>query len=152
MRWIAPASKDTATATLEKKLWAAADELRANSGLKLAQYHQPILGLIFLRFADAKFAARRAESKKNAAGALFLPPEARFGALLEYPEGGKNGKSLGQAVDDAMRAIERENPQLSGVLPKTYRAFNARPLLALFAGGISADIWWSMSRSNHNRR
>jgi type I restriction enzyme M protein len=109
MRWIAPASKDTTTATLEKKLWAAADELRANSGLKLAQYHQPILGLIFLRFAD----------------------EARFGKLLEYPAGGKNGRSLGQAVDDAMRAIERENPQLSGVLPKTYRAFNARPLKEL---------------------
>jgi type I restriction enzyme M protein len=147
MRWIAPASKDTATATLEKKLWAAADELRANSGLKLAQYHQPVLGLIFLRFADAKFAARRAELEKtttgrrgsrvddassyHAAGVLFLPPEARFGELLEYPEGGKNGKSLGQAVDDAMRAIERENPQLSGVLPKTYQAFNARPLKEL---------------------
>jgi len=147
MRWIAPASKDTATATLEKQLWAAADELRANSGLKLAQYHQPVLGLIFLRFADAKFAARRAELEKSAtgrrgsrvddagsyhaAGVLFLPPEARFGELLAYPEGGKHGKSLGQAVDDAMRAIERENPQLSGVLPKTYQAFNARPLKEL---------------------
>ncbi|HEX5747237.1 MAG TPA: class I SAM-dependent DNA methyltransferase [Archangium sp.] len=147
MRWIAPASKDTATATLEKRLWTAADELRANSGLTAAQYSQPVLGLIFLRFADAKFAARRTELEKSAtgrrgsrvddagsyhaAGVLFLPPEARFGGLLEYPEGGKNGKSLGQAVDDAMRAIERENPQLSGVLPKTYQVFNARILKEL---------------------
>jgi len=51
--------------------------------------------------------------------------------LLNYPEGGKNKKFLGQAVDDAMRAIERENPQLSGVLPKTYQAFNARLLKEL---------------------
>jgi type I restriction enzyme M protein len=148
MRWIAPASKDTATATLEKRLWTAADELRANSGLTAAQYSQPVLGLIFLRFADAKFAARRTELEKSAsgrrgsrvddpgsyhaAGVLFLPPESRFGELLSYPEGGKQGKSLGQAVDDAMRAIERENSQLAGVLPKTYQSFNARLLKELF--------------------
>ncbi|HYH97073.1 type I restriction-modification system subunit M N-terminal domain-containing protein [Hyalangium sp.] len=68
MRWIAPASKDTDTATLEKQLWAAGDELRANSGLKPAQYNQPVLGLIFLRFVDAKFAARRAQLEKGATG------------------------------------------------------------------------------------
>lgn len=147
MRWIAPASKDLATTMLEKRLWTAADELRANSGLTAAQYSQPVLGLIFLRFADAKFAARRAELEKSATGrrgsrvddagsyhsqgVLFLPPEARFSELLDYPEGGKNGKSLGQAVDDAMRSIERENPQLAGVLPKTYQVFKARLLKEL---------------------
>lgn len=147
MQWIAPASKDTATASLEKRLWDAADELRANSGLKAGQYSQPVLGLIFLRFADARFAACRATLEKaatgrrgsrvddagsyHAAGVLFLPPEARYGELLEYPEGGKNKKTLGQAVDDAMRAIERENPQLSGVLPKSYQQFNARLLKEL---------------------
>lgn len=128
MRWIAPSSKDIATATLEKQLWSAADELRANSGLTSAQYSQPVLGLIFLRFADAKFAARRAELAKksasgrrgsrvddvgsyHAAGVIFLPTDARFDEMLEFPEGGRKGKSLGQAVDDARRAIERENPQ-----------------------------------------
>jgi type I restriction enzyme M protein len=147
MRWIATPSKDTATVSLEKRLWAAADELRANSGLTAAQYSQPVLGLIFLRFADAKFAARRASLEKaatgrrgsrvddtgsyHAAGVLFLPPEARFDELLEFPEGGKKNKTLGQAVDDAMRAIERENPQLSGVLPKSYQVFNARLLKEL---------------------
>lgn len=57
MRWIASAAKDTATATLEKRLWEAADELRANSGLTAAQYSQPVLGLIF-------FAVRRREVRR----------------------------------------------------------------------------------------
>ncbi len=67
----------------------------------------------------------------HAAGVIYLPPEARSGDLLKYPEGGRGGRSLGQAVDDAMRAIERDNPQLSGVLPKTYQVFNARLLKEL---------------------
>src|SRR3954466_6968052 len=98
MRWIAPPARDTATATLEKRLWEGADALRANSGLTSAQYSQPVLGLIFLRFADARFAARRAELEKaatgrrgsrvddpgayHASGVLFLPAEARFDELL----------------------------------------------------------------------
>ena len=46
MEWIAPSEKDTSPETLENRLWAAADELRANSGLTSAQYSQPVLGLI----------------------------------------------------------------------------------------------------------
>jgi type I restriction enzyme M protein len=42
MHWTAPTSKDTGTATLEQRLWDAADELRANSGLKAGQYSQPV--------------------------------------------------------------------------------------------------------------
>ena len=41
--------------SLEQRLWDAADQLRANSGLKANQYSQPVLGLIFLRFADFRF-------------------------------------------------------------------------------------------------
>ncbi len=52
----APTEKNTATATLEKRLWDAADQLRANSGLKPQEYSGPILGLIFLRFAEVRFA------------------------------------------------------------------------------------------------
>ena len=51
MRWVAPTEKDTANETLEKRLWDAADQFRANSGLKAGQYSTPVLGLIFLRFA-----------------------------------------------------------------------------------------------------
>ena len=55
-------------AELESRLWAAADELRANSGLKASEYGTPVLGLIFLRFAEARFEAarERIESKASA--------------------------------------------------------------------------------------
>jgi len=59
MRWVAPTEKDTANEVLEKRLWDAADQFRANSGLKAGQYSTPVLGLIFLRFAEARFAQRR---------------------------------------------------------------------------------------------
>lgn len=48
MQWVAPSAKDTATDALEKRLWDAADQLHANSGLKSAEYSTPVLGLIFL--------------------------------------------------------------------------------------------------------
>lgn len=67
MHWIAPSAKDTDNASLEKRLWAAADDFRANSGLKSQEYSAPVLGLIFLRFADVRFAARRAALEKSGA-------------------------------------------------------------------------------------
>src|SRR5580698_6959298 len=103
MQWIAPAEKDTANETLEKRLWDAADQFRANSGLKSQEYSAPVLGLIFLRFADVRFAALRAKLEKvgassrkgsrvdepaayHAEGVLYLSPEARFDYLLSRPE------------------------------------------------------------------
>jgi type I restriction enzyme M protein len=65
MIWIAPSEKDTANPTLGKRLWSAASELRANSGLTSAQYSQPVLGLIFLRFADVRLATRRTVLEKQ---------------------------------------------------------------------------------------
>ena len=65
MHWIAPSEKDNATDTLEKRLWAAADQFRANSGLSAAQYSQPVLGLIFLRFAEVRFAKNRAKLQEQ---------------------------------------------------------------------------------------
>lgn len=59
MHWIAPSERDTATDTLEKRLWNAADQFRANSGLTAAQYSAPVLGLIFLLFAETRFTQRR---------------------------------------------------------------------------------------------
>lgn len=70
MHWVAPSEKDTATATLEKRLWEAADQFRANSGLKAQEYSGPILGLIFLRFAEVRFAAQRAKLEKASASCL----------------------------------------------------------------------------------
>ena len=80
MHWIAPSEKDTATATLEKRLWDAADQFRANSGLKAQEYSGPILGLIFLRFAEVRFAAQRTKLEgarrvsPGAAAASMNPP------------------------------------------------------------------------------
>jgi type I restriction enzyme M protein len=138
MRWIAPTERNDADKTLENRLWAAADQLRANSGLTAQQYSQPVLGLIFLRFADTRFEARRdalrltsVGSRRGsrledpraytAEGVVYLASAARFQHLLTLPE----GAAAGQAVNEAMRAIERDNPQLAGVLPKTYEIFDS---------------------------
>ena len=117
---------------IESRLWAAADELRANSKLKSSEYSVPVLGLVFLRFADHKFqvAAKELEGSGGgrrsigpadyqAQGVLFLPPEARFSALIQLPE----GVNIGAAINEAMRAIEAENPDLKDVLPKSYNRF-----------------------------
>ena len=144
MRWVAPPEKDQGTETLESRLWETADQLRANSGLSAAQYSQPVLGLIFLRFAAARFEARRKElegqakgsrrgsriddaSAYHAEGVLYLEPAARFEHLLGLPE----GAAVGEAVNAAMRAIERDNPQLAGALPKTYEIFTSTLLKEL---------------------
>lgn len=144
MKWVAPPKKDDDNGTLEKRLWAAADQLRANSGLTSQQYSQPVLGLIFLRFAEARFATLRAKLEKKAAtgrrgsqvdepgayhaeGVLFLTPTARFDHLLSLPEGG----AVGKTVNNAMRDIEKHNQQLAGVLPKTYEIFSGTLLKEL---------------------
>lgn len=127
---------------IEKKLWASADELRANSNLKSSEYSVPVLGLIFLRFADQRFArvereltaslpvgSRRIIGKADyqARGVMYLPPEARFSYLLRLPE----GQNTGRAVNEAMKAIEVENEELRDVLPKTYMRINNDTLIAL---------------------
>jgi len=137
MQWIAPAEKDKANDTLEKRLWDAADQFRANSGLTAAQYSAPVLGMIFLRFAETRFqkrhaeleaaggSSRRGDSRINdpaayhAEGVMYLPETARFAHLLAMPEGG----NIGQAINDAMAEVEKYNPQLAGVLPRSYQLF-----------------------------
>jgi len=114
---------------LETRLWAAADQLWANTGLKPSEFSNPVLGLIFLRYAEKRFheaEARMIESGLDAAeiekidyqaeGALFLPDNARFSYLLDLAE----GQDLGKAVNEAMAAVEAENEELKGVLPRSY--------------------------------
>jgi len=67
MLWIAPSEKSTDSAALGKRLWDAADQFRANSGLKSQEYSAPVLGLIFLRFAEVRFAAQRTALEKAGA-------------------------------------------------------------------------------------
>ncbi len=156
MQWIAPSEKDSLTGTLEKRLWDSAGQFRANSSLKAQEYSGPILGIIFLRFAEVRFAQHRAKlelpspsgrgaggegaavpSRRgsrvdqpeayHAAGVLFLPPHARFDFLLNLPE----AADIGAKVNEAMRDIEKHNPQLAGVLPKTYNLFTSTLLKEL---------------------
>ena len=68
MKWIAPSEKDTDNALLEKRLWDAANQLWAGAGLKQSEYSEPVLGLIFLRFAEVRFAAQRTKLEKEATG------------------------------------------------------------------------------------
>ncbi|WP_375480369.1 N-6 DNA methylase [uncultured Nostoc sp.] len=117
------------TTDLEKRLWEAADELRANSRLKSSEYSIPVLGLIFLRYADWKFTHAEEELKNagsrrrgitkadyQAKGVMYLPDATRFSTLLNLP----GGADIGKAINDAMRAIEAENEELKDILPKTY--------------------------------
>ena len=155
MQWIAPPEKDLATDTLEKKLWNAANQLWAGAGLKQSDYSEPILGLIFLRFAEVRYNARRAALEKasasarrgskvdepsayHAEGVLYLPEGARFAELLQLPE----GANIGKAVNDAMKDIERDNPHMAGVLPKSFQVFDSLLLSNLLKtlSTIPADL------------
>ena len=134
---------NTNLSEIEKRLWSAADELRANSRLRASEYSTPVLGLIFLRYADHKFtqAAQEINSEAStsrrrrtdprtqyqARGVFYLPDNARFQHLLSLPE----SENIGQAVTDAMKAIETENPQVAGILPKTYNRLEKNTLLEL---------------------
>ena len=84
MHWIAPSEKDTAAATLEKRLWDSADQFRANSGLKAQEYSGPILGLIFLRFAEVRFTAQRTELEKAGVSARRGRKAQAFLAQLRF--------------------------------------------------------------------
>lgn len=136
---------------VEKRLWDAADQMRANSRLKSSEYSIPVLGLIFLRYADQKFTVAREELEGKGSGrrvvskndyqaknVLYLPEEARFENLLKKPE----GVNFGQAINDAMRAVEADNPDLKDVLPKTYNRLENATLVELLKtmNSIPMDI------------
>ncbi|MDZ8119181.1 type I restriction-modification system subunit M [Pontiella agarivorans] len=117
---------------LENDLWAAADNLRANSDLKSSEYATPVLGLIFLKFADNKYAlaekaiheeyarlkgTRREKPVSEIALAqcgFYLPDHARYDYLLNLPE----SEDTAKRIKEAMLDIEKYKPELDGVLPK----------------------------------
>lgn len=117
---------------LEADLWSAADKLRANSDLKSSEYSTPVLGLIFLKFADNNYqrhektilaeyqqlqGTRREKPISEIAieqCGFYLPDHARYDYLLNLPE----EKDIAKAIKAAMKAIEEYKPELEGVLPK----------------------------------
>lgn len=132
--------KSSDLAEVRRTLWKAADELRANSSLGPAEYRGPVLGLIFLAYAEHRFEQVREEvetkaTKRNPAtpdhykarSVLYLPEEARLSNLVKLPE----GKNLGKAVDEAMKAVEAANPELKDVLPRGYQKMEQSTLIEL---------------------
>ena len=115
---------------LEKKLWKAADKLRKN--MDAAEYKHVVLGLIFLKYISDAFEELYnsfKEGKGEYEGAdpedkneyiaekvFFVPPIARW----QHLQGRAKLPTIGKDIDDAMDAIEKDNPSLKGVLPKVY--------------------------------
>ncbi len=116
-------------AAAETRLWAAADQLWANTGLRPADFSEPVLGLIFLRYADVRFdeahktllgkgfeADELEPTDYQAEGVVYLPESARFSSLLQLTE----GDNVGKALNEAMLLIEGGNADLKGVMPRSY--------------------------------
>jgi type I restriction enzyme M protein len=123
---------------IEKRLWSAADTLRANSNYASNEYFMPVMGLVFLRHAYSRYLAVKDEiiatlptrggktpeltkkdfSKKSA---IFLQPKAQF----DYLVGLRDSDDRAKAIIDAMESIEENYETLRGVLPKKeYRELN----------------------------
>ena len=136
---------------LEKRLWSAADELRANTGLTSQEYSRPVLGLIFLRYAEYRFELAKERVENNASdkrrrgrgndlkiaiqaeGAMYVPEDALFSNLLKLPE----DTDLGKAVNDAMKALEAENEAIKDALPKTFTVFENTILASLLKNFVN---------------
>jgi len=121
-----PAARTGGDLGFEKKLWLAADKLRNN--MDAGEYKHVVLGLIFLKYISDAFEERHqqllAEDKRAAedrdeyvAERIFWVPKA---ARWPHLQGNARQPTIGRLVDEAMDAIEKDNPSLKGVLPKEY--------------------------------
>ena len=126
----------------EAKMWLAADELRGQ--VDAAEYKHVVLGLVFLKYISDAFEEHHSQLAKTypdeaedrdsyaAEGVFWVPKEARW----SYLQANAKQPTIGKIVDDAMDAIERDNPSLKGVLPKDY----ARPTLDKVVLGRLIDL------------
>jgi len=126
----------------EAKMWLAADELRGQ--VDAAEYKHVVLGLVFLKYISDAFEEHHSHLLKtypdeaedrdaySAEGVFWVPKEARW----SYLQANAKQPTIGKVVDDAMDAIERDNPTLKGVLPKDY----ARPSLDKVVLGRLIDL------------
>lgn len=127
---MAKTKKELPEEPLEKKLWKAADKLRKN--MDAAEYKHVALGLIFLKYISDAFeelynklkegqgdyegANPEDKNEYTAEKVFYVPPSARWTWL----QGRAKLPTIGKDIDDAMDAIEKDNPSLRGVLPKVY--------------------------------
>ena len=139
-------TESSANLGFEAKLWLTADKLRNN--LDAAEYKHVVLGLIFLKYISDTFEEHRAklaagqgdyaganpedQDEYRAENVFWVPKEGRW----SYLQASAKQPAIGKLVDDAMVAIERDNPRLKGVLPKDY----ARPALDKHRLGELIDL------------
>ncbi|MCM3028092.1 type I restriction-modification system subunit M [Bacillus safensis] len=133
----------TANLGFEEKLWKMADKLRGS--MDSGEYKNVVLGLLFLKYVSDAFEEKYLELKEDewadeedrdeyvAENIFFVPKEARWSFIKD------NAKKpeVGQLIDTAMVAIEKENPSLVGVLPKSF----ARPELDKTRLGETIDLF-----------
>ncbi|HEY2953300.1 MAG TPA: class I SAM-dependent DNA methyltransferase [Verrucomicrobiae bacterium] len=138
--------ESSATIGFEAKLWLTADKLRNN--MDAAEYKHVVLGLIFLKYISDTFEEHHAklvagqgdykganpedQDEYKAENVFWVPPAARW----TYLQNSAKQPTIGKVVDDAMVALERDNPRLKGVLPKDY----ARPGLDKHRLGELIDL------------
>ncbi len=127
--------KEAVAEPLEKQLWKAADKLRKN--IDAAEYKHVVLGLIFLKYISISFeelydqlveeVAQGADPEDReeykAENVFFVPIEARWAYIVSKAK----DPMIGKFIDDAMDAIEKENTNLKGVLPKVFARQNLDP-------------------------
>ncbi|HOG02522.1 MAG TPA: class I SAM-dependent DNA methyltransferase [Accumulibacter sp.] len=148
----------TSALGFEAKLWLAADKLRSN--MDAAEYKHVVLGLIFLKYISDTFEEHRAKliagqgdykganpedaDEYRAENIFWVPKEARWSHL----QANAKQPTIGKIVDDAMVAIERDNPRLKGVLPKDY----ARPGLDKHRLGELIDLIGTIGLGDRENR
>lgn len=146
----AKATKNSADIGFEKQLWDAADVLRGN--MDAADYKNVVLGLIFLKYLSDRFDERYQELVAEGYGdeedrdcyieenVFYVPEEARWAQIASEA----HAPEIGQVIDNAMRAIERENDALKDVLPKNF----ARPELDKRRLGEVVDLFTNIRMSD----
>lgn len=145
------ATINSAEIGFEKEIWKAADKMRGN--IDASEYKSVVLGLIFLKYISDKF-----ETKYNALVAegdgfeedkdeylaeniFYVPVDARWGAIAAKA----HTPEIGTAIDDAMRAIEKENKRLKDILPKNF----SRPELDKRRLGEVVDLFTNIKMHEH---
>src|SRR5215211_6571673 len=151
-----PGNGTVASGRLEAELWKTADALRGS--MDAAEYKHVVLGLIFLKYISDAFEEYHAEletkiaqgadpedpDEYRAEGIFWVPPEARWSHLKAQAR----QPTIGTMVDDAMAAVEQDNPSLNGVLPKDY----ARPALDKQRLGQIIDLISNIAVGNRESR
>lgn len=123
---MAKKKENTTSIGFEEIIWRAADKLRGN--LSASEYESVVLGLIFLKYISDKFEEKYQElledeyadvedkDEYEAEGVFFVPQDARWSVIREA----SRTPEIGVVIDNALQAIEKENPKLKGILPSNY--------------------------------